>query len=56
MVPRKMPERQLSALSVVKVLFAHVVIDYSHSQRPVPRCFPLFKCYEWLEEEDWKSA
>jgi len=30
------------------VSFAHVAIDHSHSQRPVPRGFPLFKRCEWL--------
>jgi len=28
--------------------FAHVAIDHSHSQQPVPRGFPLFKRCEWL--------
>jgi len=31
------------------VPFAYVAIDHSDwSQQPVPRDFPLFKCYEWL--------
>jgi len=30
------------------VPFAHVAIDHSQSQQPVPRGFPLFKCCEWL--------
>jgi len=30
------------------VPFAHVAINHSHSQQPVPRGFPLFKRYEWL--------
>jgi len=30
------------------VPFVHVAIDHSHSQQPVPRCFPLFKSCEWL--------
>jgi len=29
------------------VLFAHVAIDHSHSQQPMPRGFPLFKRCEW---------
>jgi len=30
------------------VPFAHIAIDHSHSQQPVPRGFPLFKRCEWL--------
>jgi len=30
------------------VPFAHVAIDHSHSQQPVPKGFPLFKRCEWL--------
>jgi len=30
------------------VPFAHVAIDHSRSQQPVPRGFPLFKRCEWL--------
>jgi len=32
----------------LRVLFAHVAINHSHSQRPVPEDFPLFKRCEWL--------
>jgi len=28
--------------------FGHGANAHSHSQRPVPRGFPLFKRYEWL--------
>jgi len=28
--------------------FAHIAIDHSHSQQPVPRDFSLFKHCEWL--------
>jgi len=38
---------ELVVLPVV-VPFAHVAIDHSHSQQPVPRGFPLFKRCEWL--------
>jgi len=30
------------------VPFAHVAIDYNHSQQPVPKGFPVFKRCEWL--------
>jgi len=30
------------------VPFAHVAIDHSHSQQPVPKGFSLFKRCEWL--------
>jgi len=30
------------------VPFAHIAIDHSHSQQPVPRGFPLFKHCKWL--------
>jgi len=42
----------LSDLSFCKniwsVPFVHVAIDHSHSQQPVPRDFPLFKCKIYL--------
>jgi len=33
---------------VGSVPFAHVAIDHSYSQQPVPRGFSLFKRCEWL--------
>jgi len=32
----------------IVILTGNVVIDHSHSQRPVPRDFPLFKRCKWL--------
>jgi len=29
-------------------LIEHDRLDTIHSQQPVPSCFPLFKCCEWL--------
>jgi len=39
---------QSAMWAIGSVPFAHVAIDHSHSQQPVPTDFPLFKRCEWL--------